>query len=65
VTLSVLIFGGYLLAQLFGPLLFGQIGYRKGSQKRDRMWAKYLLERDGGETSRGAAGEGSPAPRDA
>ena len=43
---SVLIFGGYLLAQLFGPILFAQIGYRRGSRKRDRMWGEFVRARD-------------------
>lgn len=44
---AVLIGGGYVLAQLFGPLIAGQIGYRKGARKRDRMWAEHLVRRDG------------------
>jgi hypothetical protein len=44
---AVLIGGGYLLAQLFGPWIGGQFGYSKGARKRDRMWAKYLAARDG------------------
>jgi|TARA_B110000263_G_C15250831_1_gene484001 hypothetical protein len=38
----VLIGGGYLLAQLCGPLICGQVGYRKGATKRDFLWATYL-----------------------
>lgn len=41
----VLILGGYLLAQLFGPILGGQLGYRKGSRKRDELWAEHLARR--------------------
>jgi len=41
----VLILGGYLLAQLFGPILGGQIGYRQGSRKRDALWAAHLAKR--------------------
>lgn len=44
---AVLIGGGYLLAQLFGPLIGGQFGYSKGARKRDKLWAKFLAERDG------------------
>jgi hypothetical protein len=44
----VLIGGGYLLAQLFGPIIAGQFGYRRGSRKRDQLWAAWLQERDGG-----------------
>lgn len=44
---TVLILGGYLLAQLFGPLLGAQTGYRKGSRKRDAIWAAWLAQRDG------------------
>ncbi len=44
---TVLILGGYLLAQVFGPLIGGQIGYRSGSRRRDRLWAAWLKERDG------------------
>ncbi|MFN0096248.1 MAG: hypothetical protein ACKVVT_15920 [Dehalococcoidia bacterium] len=43
----VLILGGYVLAQLFGPLLGGQLGYRKGSRKRDALWAAWLARREG------------------
>jgi len=43
----VLIGGGYLLAQLFGPLIGGQFGYRSGSRKRDTLWAAFLAQRDG------------------
>jgi hypothetical protein len=43
---SVLILGGYLLAQLFGPILGAQIGYRKGSRKRDQLWAEHLARRN-------------------
>jgi hypothetical protein len=43
----VLLFGGYGLAQLFGPLLAGQVGYRKGSKARDEAWRRFLEERDG------------------
>jgi hypothetical protein len=42
VALAVLIGGGYLLAQLFGPLIGAQVGYRRGSRKRDAMWARWL-----------------------
>ena len=38
----VLIGGGYLLAQLCGPLICGQMGYRKGAAKRDALWTTYL-----------------------
>jgi len=41
-----LLIGGYFLAQFFGPLLFAQIGYRKGARKRDGMWAAHLTARD-------------------
>ncbi len=56
----VLIGGGYLLAQLFGPLIGAQIGYRRGSRARDRRWAAFLAARgDAGV----AEGEGDgPAP---
>jgi hypothetical protein len=43
----VLIGGGIVLAQLFGPLICGQIGYRSGTRKRDEAWARFLEERDG------------------
>ncbi|MGE5597064.1 MAG: hypothetical protein ACM3S1_13650 [Hyphomicrobiales bacterium] len=46
VAFAVLIGGGYVLAQLFGPILAGQIGYRRGARKRDRMWAEHLARRD-------------------
>jgi hypothetical protein len=42
-----LLLGGYFLAQLFGPLLFAQVGYRKGARKRDEAWARFLAARDG------------------
>lgn len=44
---AVLILGGYLLAQLCGPLIAGQFGYRSGARKRDLAWAQFLAERDG------------------
>ncbi|MEX0782421.1 MAG: hypothetical protein WD557_07215 [Dehalococcoidia bacterium] len=44
-ALAVLVLGSYPLAQLFGPLIFGQIGYRKGARKRDRLWAEHLKAR--------------------
>lgn len=44
---AVLLLGGYFLAQFFGPLLFAQVGYRRGARKRDAMWARHLAERDG------------------
>lgn len=47
VAFTVLILGGYLLAQVFGPVIGGQIGYRSGSRKRDRLWARHLEARDG------------------
>ena len=45
VAFLVLIGGGYLLAQLFGPLIGAQIGYRRGSRARDRLWAAFLAAR--------------------
>jgi hypothetical protein len=44
----VLIFGGYLLAQLFGTVIGAQIGYRAGAKRRDELWGRFLAERDGG-----------------
>lgn len=44
---AVLIGGGYVLAQLFGPIFAGQVGYRRGARKRDRLWAEHLARRDG------------------
>lgn len=49
---AVLIGGGYLLAQLFGPLIGGQFGYSKGARKRDRMWAEFIAKRAGASPSR-------------
>ena len=49
VAFLALIGGGYLLAQLFGPLVCGQVGYRRGSRKRDELWAAFLEERMRGE----------------
>lgn len=43
---AVLIGGGYLLAQLTGPLIGGQYGYRNGARKRDALWAEFLQHRD-------------------
>ncbi|MEP7215146.1 MAG: zinc ribbon domain-containing protein [Anaerolineaceae bacterium] len=43
---AVLIGGGYLLAQLTGPLIGGQYGYRNGARKRDALWAEFLQQRD-------------------
>ena len=45
VAFLVLIGGGYLLAQLFGPLIGAQIGYRRGTRARDRRWAAFLEAR--------------------
>lgn len=42
---AVLILGGYLLAQLFGPIVAAQFGYRSGARKRDALWAAFLAER--------------------
>lgn len=42
---AMLIGGGYVLAQLFGPLIGGQIGYRRGARKRDALWAQHLAEK--------------------
>lgn len=56
VGFGALILGGYVLAQLFGPILAGQIGYRKGCMKRDAMWAEYLGQR-GEKGADGAARE--------
>ena len=42
----VLIGGGYVLAQVTGPLLGGQVGYRRGTRKRDEIWAAFLRQRD-------------------
>lgn len=47
VGFAVLIGGGYLLAQAFGPFIGGQVGYRRGSRKRDAVWTRFLRERDG------------------
>ncbi len=46
---AMLIGGGYVLAQLFGPLIGGQIGYRRGARRRDRMWEKHLAGRSAGD----------------
>jgi hypothetical protein len=43
---AVLLLGGYVLAQFFGTLIGAQFGYRNGARKRDRLWAKYMTERD-------------------
>lgn len=51
---TVLIGGGYLLAQVFGTFIGAQIGYSKGARKRDAAWAKILSDRDGGNSGRGA-----------
>jgi hypothetical protein len=45
VAFTFLLLGGYLLAQLFGPLIGGQLGYAKGSRKRDALWARWLESR--------------------
>lgn len=42
---AVLIGGGYVLAQLFGPLIGAQFGYRKGARKRDELWSRHLRAR--------------------
>ncbi len=44
---AVLILGGYALAQLFGPLIGAQFGYRSGARKRDAAWRRFLVARDG------------------
>jgi hypothetical protein len=46
VGFAVLLFGGYGLAQLFGTLIGGQIGYRRGARKRDAMWSEWVAKRD-------------------
>lgn len=45
VAFTVLIGGGYLLAQLFGTFIGAQIGYRKAARKRDETWRRYLAGR--------------------
>ena len=45
IAFLALIGGGYLLAQLFGPLICGQVGYLRGSRKRDELWGRFLEER--------------------
>ena len=50
IAFAALIGGGYLLAQLFGPLICGQVGYRRGSRRRDELWGQFLAERESGET---------------
>lgn len=52
VAFVVLIGGGYVLAQLLGPVIGGQIGYRRAVRRRDELWAAYLARRGG------APGEG-------
>jgi hypothetical protein len=47
VAFAILIGGGYVLAQIFGTIIGGQIGYRRGARRRDGAWARYLAERDG------------------
>jgi hypothetical protein len=54
---TVLLLGGYVLAQFFGPFLFAQVGYRKGSRARDEAWARWLARRDGNN-----AGPAAPGP---
>lgn len=44
VGFTVLIGGGYVLAQVFGTFLGAQIGYRKGARKRDALWAEWLAK---------------------
>ena len=50
IAFLVLIGGGYVLAQIFGPLLAGQLGYRVGSRKRDRLWRRFLEAQEGERT---------------
>lgn len=51
---TVLIGGGYLLAQLFGTFIGAQIGYSKGARKRDAAWTAFLAARDDANSPRGA-----------
>ncbi len=53
VAFAVLIGGGYLLAQLFGTVIGGQIGYRRAVRRREEMWEAYLARR-GAEAGRRA-----------
>lgn len=46
VAFVVLIGGGYVFAQLFGGIIAAQIGYRRGSRKRDALWARFLETRE-------------------
>lgn len=46
VAFAILIGGGYVLAQIFGTFLGGQIGYRRGARTRDEAWARFMAERD-------------------
>jgi hypothetical protein len=60
---TVLILGGYVLAQAFGPFIGGQFGYRSGSRKRDRMWAAFLAVRDEDADPDAPTPEAAPAAR--
>jgi hypothetical protein len=47
VGFTVLLLGGYVMAQFTGRLIGAQFGYRRGARKRDELWAAFLHERDG------------------
>lgn len=49
IAFAILIGGGYVLAQIFGTFLGGQIGYRRGAARRDRDWERYLKARESGD----------------
>ncbi len=51
VAFAVLIGGGYLLAQLFGPLIAGQIGYQRAVRRREELWEEFLQRRAGARTA--------------
>jgi len=54
VAFAVLIGGGYLLAQLFGPLIAGQIGYERAVRRRAQLWEEFLRQRSGARARSGA-----------
>ncbi len=46
VAFLILIGGGYVLAQVFGTFIGGEIGYRRSARRRDQEWASYMAKRE-------------------
>lgn len=55
VAFTVLIGGGYVLAQLFGTVAGGHLGYQRAVRRRRELWEEYLARRSHGDGGAGPA----------